>query len=101
MKITAEQLAGKPKKIGNIDDDDVVEVATKGGLHIVIAVRKSGTETLGTGSNRAIARHVAKKMNPGLVLTSLAKSEIVDSQILAAVTPNFTELTLRMKAIES
>lgn len=76
MNITQEQLAGSHKKIGELEGMPVMENYTKGGLHFVFAVKKNGsTRILGTGSHKAIARHIAQVENPECTITELSKSE--------------------------
>lgn len=101
MKITTAQLAGTPEKIGELDGRPVMEMATKGGLHLVVTIKKNGnTETLGTGSSRALARYVARKMNPELKVTELAKSEEAPAQALGNAAPEFFALTRRLRVLE-
>jgi hypothetical protein len=76
MNVSRDQFASRPQEIGTFKGQPVMEVALKGGLHLVFAVKKNGgTETLGTGSHRAVARFVAEKENPDLAITELTKSE--------------------------
>ncbi len=101
MKITTAQLAGKPEKIGELQGRPVMEMATKGGLHLVVTIKKNGTtETLGTGSSRALARYVARKMNPELKVTELAKSEDVPQIALGNAAPEYYSLTRRIRVLE-
>lgn len=103
MNIPKEQLAGKPKKIGRLRDMDVMEASVVGGLHMVFAVtRGGGTETLGLGSHRTIARHIAKKQNPSLELTELSKSEDLPSWIVEQLSKNegAETLTAQIRAVE-
>ncbi len=101
MKITTAQLAGTPEKIGELDGRPVMEMATKGGLHLVVTIKKNGsTETLGTGSSRALARYVARKMNPELKVSALAKSEDAPAVALGNAAPEFFALTRRIRVLE-
>ena len=74
--LTEAQVATRAR-CGHIDEDPVFQIATKGGFHLVVRVRKAArtTETLGAGSNFSIARHIAEKQHPKLVLSGLRKSE--------------------------
>ncbi len=101
MKIAENQLQGKPQKIGELNGRPVMELATKGGLHLVVTMKKNGdTETLGTGSSRAMARYVAKKMNAELVVTALAKSEEASATALGNDAPAWYSLTRRIRILE-
>ena len=76
MNVTKEQLVGKPREIGKYKDMVVMENTTKGGLHFIYAIKPSGgTQTLGAGSHRAIARRTAMLENPEVEITELSKSE--------------------------
>jgi hypothetical protein len=101
MQIAREHLLGKPKKIGEYEGQPVMELATKGGLHLVVAMKKNGkTETLGTGSHRAIARFIAEKEFPGVKITELEKSEDLPRWLVEKHAPQFVELTERIRALE-
>lgn len=99
--VDSNQIASK-KEIGRTrDDEPVFEVELKGGLVLVSAVRKSGrAETLGAGSHRAIARHIAKKKEPGFKLSALEKSDYPED-VLAPHLPKWEQVTLRIQALEA
>ena len=90
--ISSAEIAYK-KKIGKIGNDPVLEVGLIGGLHMVIRASGGKTETLGCGPHRAVARHLAKKRNPGLELTDLSKSEQVDPSLFEDLLPKYEALT--------
>lgn len=92
MDITSEHLASK-KQIGKIKDLPVWELATTGGLHLIVAMRGGRIETLGTGPHRAVARHIAMKREPDLVLTELSKSDHVDVEHFQVLLPEYEALT--------
>lgn len=93
MVIPQNQVQSK-KKIGTVDSDPVWEVALKGGLHLCIRAHKSGrSETLGAGSHRAVARHIAQKKEPKLVITELNKAEYVPLDVIAPLLPKYEALT--------
>jgi len=71
----------------------VWEVGTKGGLHLVIAVRNSKAETLGVGPHRAVARFIAQKKEPKLTLTELSKADHVDEAHFRHLLPKYEALT--------
>lgn len=66
---------GSRKVIGKLEGSPVIELATKGGLHLVVTSRKGRAETLGAGSHRAIARHIAMKKAPEIEWTELSKAD--------------------------
>lgn len=98
MDIPAEQVAYK-KVIGKLGNNKVFEIGLIGGLHLVI-VAKNKPETLGMGSHPAVARHIARKKEPDLDLTELAKAEEVDSRCYEHLIPVYEEMTDRIRAIQ-
>jgi hypothetical protein len=104
MNVTKEQLACRPKEIGQYKGLPVMEVNTSGGLYMVFAVRKNGsTETLGTGSHRAIARFVAEREHPEIKITELHKNEDLPRWIVErlAADEKAVEQTRAFRATES
>lgn len=99
MDIPAKQISYK-KKIGKVGDDAVYEIGTKGGLHMVVALRKKGPETLGTGSHRAIALHLAMQREPEMVVTALSKSDHVELRYFEHLLPRYEEETRRIRAMQ-
>lgn len=101
MEITANHVMYK-KRIGKVGDVPVYEIATTGGLHMIL--KASGAngkpEMLGTGSHRAIARHIAKRKEPRLELNELSKSDWLDPNHYAHLLPKYEELTDRMRALQ-
>lgn len=97
MNIDARQLKSKPKKIGKKGDQDVLEVVTKGGLHVVVAQKDKGFETLGTGPHRAVARCIAKKVAPSVVFTDLNKSDHIEEIHFKSVLPKYEALTTGLR----
>lgn len=95
MQIPASQVVYK-RKIGEVDGDDVIEIATKGGLHL--AVRKGATkvEVLGTGPHRSVSRHLAKKKAPRLVITDLAKGDHWPIETFSHLIPKYEVVTDRI-----
>lgn len=101
MLITKEQLAGKPKKVGEYRGLPVMENSTKGGLHFLFAVKSDGgMETLGMGSHPAIARYVAECEFPEVKITSLEKSEDLPRWIIEREAPAYVNLTMQMRELE-
>lgn len=99
MDIPTEQIAYK-KKVGKLDGNPVIELATTGGLHLVVTARGGKVETLGTGPHRAVARHIAKKRQPEIQWTELAKADHVEEVYMTPVLPKYEALTLEMRKLE-
>lgn len=93
MQIDAKQLAGKPKKVGKRDGKDVLEIATKGGLHMIVAPKDGSFETLGTGPHRAVARFIAKKKSPEIQWTSLEKADHIEPEFFQHLLPKYEAMT--------
>lgn len=100
MNITPEQLKGKPKKIGDLDGNPVMEVETKGGLFLVMTKANGKPKTLGVGSHPAVAAHIAERDFPGLKITELSKSEALEPQVLRAEVARSLPLTRRIQSLE-
>ena len=77
------------KTIGTLDGHPVVEVATKGGYHLVCQLRGRAIEYLGNGPHRAVARFIAKKHHRGLKITELSKSEDLDPATFMHMVPRY------------
>ena len=92
MNIKANEIEYK-KQIGTLEHDPVVEIGMKGGLHLIVAVRKSRTETLGAGPHRAVARHIARKREPKIEITELSKSDDLDLSLFAGVLAKYEDVT--------
>jgi hypothetical protein len=90
--IPASEVRSK-KKIGVDGEDAVYEVSTVGGLYMVLAARKKGTETLGVGSHKAVARWLASKKAKGLQFTELNKSEFVGEDCIRHLLPKWEAIT--------
>lgn len=88
------------KVVGKDGDDSVYEIATVGGLHLVLAARKRGPETLGVGSHRAVARYLAQKKAKSLQWTELSKSEHVEDRFIMHLVPKWQEITRRRRELE-
>jgi hypothetical protein len=82
------------EKIGETEDGNpIMELGLKGGLHIVCSVRGPKIDYLGVGPHRAVARYLAKKRQPSIRLTSLAKSDWVDPACFQDIVPKYEEIT--------
>jgi hypothetical protein len=98
MNITEKHIASK-KRIGSLKGRPVVEVLTTGGLHLVVTEEGGKLKTLGTGPHRAVARWVAQKREPDLLVTELSKSDFVDERAILSVAPRYEALTDRFNAL--
>jgi len=95
MQIDERHIATR-RKIGHLGDDDVYHVATTGGLHLMIAVNKAkrgSYRTLGAGPHVGLARFIAEKAEPQMVVDELAKSEALPATVMAAHLPLARQLT--------
>lgn len=90
--ITANHIATK-KRIGTCEGKPVVELMTSGGLYMVVMNKNGELDTLGTGPHRAVARFIAKKREPKLVITELSKSDWLDEAAILSVLPKYERLT--------
>lgn len=96
--VTEKHIASK-KRIGTLDNKPVVELVTTGGLYMVVMNKNGQVETLGTGPHRAVARFLAKKREPSLVVTELSKSDWLDEASILSVAPKYEALTDRFNQL--
>lgn len=97
--LKANQLAYK-KQVGKTEEGDPIwEIATKGGLHLVMKPKGQKFETLGTGPHRAIARHLAEKRCK-ITWTELNKSDHLDYHVMEPLLPKYAALTEIMRRVE-
>lgn len=100
MQIPAAQVSYR-KKIGDLDGDKVFELGTKGGLHLVVVMRKSGkSETLGAGPHPAVARHIATKREPKINMTELSKSDFVEERFYQHLLSKYEEVTESIRQLQ-
>ena len=97
MQISSVHLAGKPKKIGTLEGNPIMELSTTGGLHVVAVARGGKSEVLGAGPHRAVARHLALKKEPSIKLTDLAKADHVPEAMFSFVLPKYEQLTADLR----
>lgn len=100
MDLTPNQLKGKPKQVGELHGNPVLQAETKGGLFILLTKANGKPKTLGTGSHPAVAMHIAERDNPELKLTELSKSESLDPYTLRKESERYLPLTRRFQAQE-
>jgi hypothetical protein len=99
MPTVTEQHIATKKRIGTLDGKPVVELMTTGGLYMVVMNKAGVVETLGTGPHRAVARFIAKKREPKLVVTELSKSDWLDEVSILSVAPKYEALTERFNEL--
>jgi hypothetical protein len=99
MDLTPEHLSYK-KQIGLYKGSPVYECATTGGFHIIVGRKGNELHTFGTGSHRAIARHIARKREPELVITEMSKADEVPLEAFGHLVPGYEALTDRFNARE-
>lgn len=88
------------KVIGTLDGTDVLEVALKGGLHLVCQAKRGKLDFLGVGPHRAVARYMAKKRHSRIKLTDLAKGDYVAPEHFMHLLPRW-EATLDRMVVAS
>jgi len=91
-KITDKQLQYK-KRIGTCHGNPVMEMCTSGGLYIVAVRKNNAVEVMGTGPHRAVARFIAKKKEPTMLITELSKSDWIDRPSIDSVLAKYEALT--------
>jgi hypothetical protein len=97
MQVRPGELVGR-KQIGALNGAPVFELLTSGGYYIVAAVKKDKIDQLGVGPRRAVARFLARKSNPELVINALAKSEQLDIADFEPVLPYWEDFTAQLRA---
>ena len=100
MDITMKHVAYR-RQVGLFKGKPVFEVATTGGFHLLVGQKDGGQHTFGTGSHRAIARHIARKREPDLVITELSKADAIDPRAYQHLVPEYEALTDRFNAFET
>lgn len=98
MDIEPNQIARKTK-VGMIGDRPVVEVVTKGGWHMVMSQKNGKLMTMGVGSHRAVARHIAGQKEK-IDWCDLAKADYIAPEHYAVHLPLYTYITEKVCARE-
>jgi hypothetical protein len=86
------------KKVGQLKGKPVYHVKTRGGLHMI---SKEDGSLIATGPHGGVARHIAKKYEPEVEWTELAKAEHLEEAVLAHLLPKYIELSDRMRALQA
>lgn len=63
-------------RIGTLEGEPVVLFKTHGGFNLVMGKKDGKRTTLGTGPHPGLAKFIAKKNAPEMVMTEMSKSEI-------------------------
>lgn len=92
MEIKPNQIVAK-KRIGTCENAPVVELLTNGGLYLVAMLKNGISKICGTGPHKAVARWIAKKAEPKMVITELSKSDYLDEASILSVAPKYEALT--------
>lgn len=100
MQLQAKHLASK-KQVGTLKGKPVFHLETTGGLNLFITADGAGgnAKVLSTGPVRAVARYIAEKREPDLILNELSKSEEMDPYTFLSVVPQYEAITdaIRLK----
>jgi hypothetical protein len=101
MTVTENQIdKKKTKRVGRVGENPVFEMVTKGGLHMLV-VTSTASETLGVGSHRAVARHIAGQNANQIEWSELSKADHVEVEHFADKLPKYTALTAQIRAAEA
>lgn len=98
MQLRNEDISYR-KKIGMLGKRPVIEIATTGGLHLLVCAKADGVETLGAGPHRAVARHIARKRFKDLQITELSKSDWIDPSCFQHLLPEWEQTTDRLRSL--
>lgn len=92
LQIRPQEVSSR-KVVGHMDGADVYQIGLKGGLFILATMKKGLLEVIGSGPHPVVAKAVAKKINPHLVITELLKSETLPESQYIRMVPFYTDLT--------
>lgn len=99
MNVPQNQISYR-KRIGRVGSKSVIEIGLTGGLKIVGSQGSNGKITiLGAGSHRAIARLLAKKSEPEIVIDELEKSEEVNPKDIEDLLPFWELVVLKVRSL--
>lgn len=97
LNILPQEISTK-KVVGELDGSPVYQLGLKGGLFILAKVKGAQLELIGSGPHHLVAKAVAKKMHPNLVITELLKSEGITEQHYARIVPYYVDLTNKLNS---
>lgn len=92
MNIRPQEIDYK-KNIGSLKGRPVIEIGLKGGYHLICSLKGGSVEYLGAGPHRAVARHIAKKRAPDMMITEISKSDHVDTAHFVHLVPHYEGMT--------
>lgn len=102
MQVIPENQIAYRKQVGRIGDCPVFEFGLIGGLHLIVRPKGSSSDTLGLGSHRRIARHIAQKRQPDIEWTELSKSDDrIDERHFAHLLPKYESVTDQLRDAEA
>ncbi len=85
--------------VGTRDGGNVMEVITKGGLHMIVAPKGTSFETLGTGPHRAVARHIAMGRYKTIKWTELSKGDWIAPEDYQHLLPKYEAMTTHFRKL--
>lgn len=86
------------QRIGTLEGEPVVLYKTHGGFNLVMG-RKGGKKvTLGTGPHPALAKVIAKKNAPDMVMTEMSKSEMDTIALNPVLVAKYEAVTQQIQA---
>jgi hypothetical protein len=98
MILPANEITFK-RRVGRLNGRSVYHIGSIGGLHLIAAYNSDGsTETLGAGSHQSVAKYIAKKNTPDLVLDILEKSQEAAYEDFASVVPFWEQVTDKLRS---
>jgi hypothetical protein len=92
MNIDKEQIASK-RTVGTYKGKPVIELVTKGGLHMMVGQKDGKHEAFAAGPHSAVAKHIASKREPDIVFTELSKADYMEPYLYMAIVPEYERLT--------
>lgn len=98
LNIQPQEVQNK-RVVGTLDGKDVYQIGLKGGLFIL--ARTDGVaklEIIGSGAHAAVAKYIAKKLHPRLIITELLKSEGVQEAHYISQVPFYVDLTKKLNS---
>ena len=92
LQIRPQEIESR-KIVGHLDGNDVYQIGLKGGLFVIATMRGLRMEVIGTGPHHVVAKSVARKLHPHLVITELLKSEEMPEAHFSRIVPYYMDLT--------
>ena len=98
LQITQAHIKGAPKLIGHLEGCPVFLLTTKGGFNVILARMANGAKALATAPHPGIAKAMATRGYPDLVLDELSKSEAVNPAHFEHLLPVWQKITDELNA---